>query len=328
MTFGFTAGLIEAAGGLLESINAAISTVDALSGQIGVAARNGRLAFQVVSTEINEFKLAAGNPLNAAATKLGLSTTDFVLPNVQEILNGLGDLNVSLATGVTLAVTFEGGLPKLRFDVNYHAGRTSDFFFDFGPEAQSLGLAFDAEAQINAMAELVADFQLGLGLLNATTADFFLDVDALRAGISLTASAVTDVGLNLGFLGLKANGSLELDAGVKVDPLTPLQGVTDPSLINVGLLGLTLTDSAGTADAQTFDIDLTLTVDIGTSNIGFAASGTLMASGNPFLGSSITLNTNTDFNANFPDFNNLNSAGVVSLLGQVAGWLDGLRGAS
>ena len=91
---------------------------------------------------------------------------------------------------MTLGVGFEGGTPNLRFDVNYRGARTSNFFFNLGPEAQTLGLNFDLQAQINAKAELAADFQLGLGLTNATTVDFFLDVDALRAGVALTAEAV------------------------------------------------------------------------------------------------------------------------------------------
>ena len=103
---------------------------------------------------------------------------------------------------MTLAVTFEGGLPKLRFDLDYGAERTSEFFYDFGPEAQTLGLAIDVEAQIEATAELVADLQLGLSLTGATTAEFFLDVDELRAGVSTTGSAAVGLDLNLGFLGL------------------------------------------------------------------------------------------------------------------------------
>src|SRR3712207_6863122 len=54
-------------------------------------------------------------------------------------------------------------------------------------------------------------------------------------------------------------------------------------------------------------------------------SGGLTASGNPFDGSTIDLQTSTSFDANFPDFNNMNAAGVVSLLGQVSSWLDGVR---
>ena len=149
------------------------------------------------------------------------------------------------------------------------------------------------------MAELVADFQLGLGLQDATTADFFLDVDALRAGISLTASAVTDVGLNLGFLGLEANGTLDLDAGLTVNTAA-LQNVTDPSSINVGSLGPDA-DRIERHGLRRISISiLTLTVDAGTSDIGFVASGTLTATGNPFDGSSITLTHRYQLRHQFP----------------------------
>ncbi len=308
---------------LRNAINAGLSTLNATSGAVLAAERGGRIAFEVVSTEMKQFSVEG---LQAAITKLGFkSLSPVLLDNIQDILRNLGDLNVHLGSAMTLATTFDSGTPKLRFAVDYRPTRTSDFFYDLGAQAQSLGLAFDLDAKIEGAAALVFDFDLGLSLTSADS-DFFLDVSELRAGISTTLSAetVTDVGLKVGFLGATVNGTLSLDAGVTV-PTTGLTNISDPSTISITPGDLTLTGSDGTG-SPAFDLNLTIDVAAGSSLGGFSASATLTASGDPFDGSDITLNADTDFTTKFVDFNNMNAAGVVSLIGKVSDWLDSLRG--
>jgi Ca2+-binding RTX toxin-like protein len=316
---------------LVVALNTALGAEVATSGQIVAAERNGRIAFQVVGTEINTFSVLAA--VGAARTKLGFSNTAVSLSQVQDILRNLGDLNVMIVSGVTLATSFDNGDPQLRFDVNYRGDRSSEFFFNLGPEAQGLGFAFDLDAKLTALTQLVFDFQLGLELA-PTDATFFLDVDELRAGVetTLAADAVTNAGLNIGFLDVTANGTLSLTAGVAATlgdtlEISAAQLVASLSggggLLSGGSLALTGADGTGSPN---FDLGLTISVEAGLSSLGgFTATGSLTASGDPFNGPSITLSTDTDFDANFPSFNNLNSAGVISLLGQISGWLDGLR---
>ena len=328
-TFGLGAGPYTVAN-LLGAVNAALVELDDIAGQIVVQARDGRVAFQSVSTEIDSFSVTAGALGTAVASKLGIPTSlsdAFSLTGVQDMLLGLDDLELSIP-GVTLGVTFEGGLPKLRFGVDYSAERTSKFLYDFGPEAESLGIAIGVQAQIEAKAELAADLELGLTLQNATTVDFFLDVDELRAGVTTTGTAAAGVDLNLGFLGLTtdAGSTLTLDAGLALNAtsIAALQNVTDPASINIGSLSFTPTGGDGTG-SQSFNLHLQLSVDTGTDDIGFTASGTLDASGNPFDGSDIDLQVGSDFDANFPDFNNLSAQGVITAVNQVAAWLNSLR---
>jgi Ca2+-binding RTX toxin-like protein len=312
---------------LADVINSKLALAN-VADKVTAVANDGRLAFRVVSTEVDQFSVLGSG---AAVDKLGFALgAASVVDDVQEVLRDLGNLNLSVGDGVTVSVAFEGGVPKLRFAVDYQANRTSEFFYNLGGEAQGMGLAFDLDAKITAIAQLAFDFDLGLSV-GATAADlqFFLDVDELRAGVSATIAAGTNVDLNIGFLSASATATGSLSAGVTAN-LDTDEGISvadllaDPEsvtgLLNMGSLSLTGFGGTGT---PSFSVNLTITADAGLG--AFTGTGTVSASGNPFDGESIELDTNTSFDANFPDFNNMNAAGVISLLGQLGGWLDGLR---
>lgn len=314
---------------LAAKLNEKLATANLADRLLAVAMADGRVAMQVVGREVKSFGLTGAGQ---SVTKLGFPIVESLLTDVDQILRDLGDLNVNVSGPVTTAVKFEGGLPKLRMDVDYRANRTSDFSYDFGDEATSFGMNFDVAARITAEAALVLDFALGLDLTTSGV-DYFIDVDDLRAGIRTSASAVSDLGLNVGFLDASVDGTLEFEAGVSVNPSDPNGVITRAQLASSGIgalvSSLSLTDfdptDGGGDTGPVFDVDLDLAVDAGLSSLGgFAATATVSASGNPFDGSNIDLNVSGDFDE-FLNFNNLNAAGVVSLLGQVSSWLDGVR---
>src|SRR6185436_17991074 len=132
---------------LVSAITAGLSTLDATAGNVVATERDGRLALQAVGTEIENFAVEAlGGPLGAAVAKLGfVGGVPVVLDNVQEILRGLGDLNLTVGSGIALDVVFDNGTPQLRFDVDYLAQRETKFFFNLGDQAQALCLSFDLD---------------------------------------------------------------------------------------------------------------------------------------------------------------------------------------
>ena len=312
--------------GLGEAIQSGIAQLG-LSTEIGAKVRDGRLAIQAFGTGIQNFSVEG---LADSITKLGYeAAAPIVISNVQDVLQNLGNLEIGLAQGVTLAVDFDAGKPQLRLDVDYEAQRSSDFFYNLGLDAQSFGLAFDIQAKLNAMANLVFDFQLGLEL-GATTPTFFLDVDQLSAGFNLDAT-VSNVGVNVGFLSLAANGMAELDAGIAANfadssGLTIAQLQADPTALLQGS-PVTVTGSNGMGMAS-LNISLTIGVDASLNDLGgLMGTATLtVINADPLDGSGISLSSlETDFETlGFDAFNNLNAAGVVSLLGQLRGWFNNL----
>ena len=309
---------------LVNALNAGLSTLNATSGTVIAAQRDGRIAFQVVGTEIDQFAVEG---LQDSIAKLGFkSLVPALLDNVQDVLRDLGDLKISFGDALSLDVAFASGTPELRFAVDYEATRTSEFFYNLGAEAQSLGLGFDLQAKISAMAEMAFNFDLGLALRD-TDLDFFLDVNELRAGVEANVAAGTSLKLNIGFIGATASTTASLDAGVAAT-LADMTHISVTDLPSASLAGATvaLTGADGTG-SPAFALNLALGVDAGVNNLGgFAATATLSASGTPFDGPNITIDgsASADF-TKFFDFNRLNAAGVVSLLGQLSTWLDGVR---
>ncbi|HXF83080.1 MAG TPA: LEPR-XLL domain-containing protein, partial [bacterium] len=213
---------VDTVADLVAALNAALVSNAATNGVVAAVERGGRIAFQVLGTEVNTFAVTALG--GAAQSKLGFPVSPVSLTNVQEILRGLDPLTVKLNSGITLGVEFASGTPELRFNVDWRGSRDTKFFYNLGTEAQGLGLAFDLDAQLTALAELVLDFQLGVKL-DPGDSTFFIDVDELRAGVEITSTAVSNAGLNIGFLDVQANGSVTLDAGV-VAALGDTEGIT------------------------------------------------------------------------------------------------------
>src|SRR5690242_18040065 len=204
---------------LVDALNAGLGALGTTSGKVAAVARNGRIAFDVIDTSVGTLSVEGAQQ---AISKRGFVAGVPVTLNLQldadpdqDILRDLGSLLRSVASPISLGVVLANGTPQLRFDVDYRAERTSQFFYNLGDEAQSLGLAFDLQAKIEAKASAAFDFKLGLALSPAS-AQFFLDVDQLRAGIHTSAAAesVSNLGLNVGFLSATASGTLSLDAGV------------------------------------------------------------------------------------------------------------------
>ena len=310
--------------GLVEQLNQKLAEADLTDSLRAVEGADGRVAFEVVSSEVQEFALLASN---AAVSKLGFPSSQAVLQNVQEILDDLGDLTVRLADTVTFGVAFEDLVPKLSFDVDYEANRQSEFNIDFGTSSGGLGLAFDASATLAVESKLDFDFDLVLDLDDDP--DFFLDIETLGASAKLDAT-LDEARLDIGFLATKVDGTLQLEAGVAVtvnDPTASDDGLSiddlDPSSVAANV-SLDLRDStlvAGTTPSFLVDLAIEAQASLG----GFAAQGTIDASGNPFDGRDIDLTLSGDFDANFGAFTNLSASGAVGLLTQLSDWLENLR---
>ena len=297
-----------------------------------VATDDGRLAFEVIGSDVDSFQLT---PVSVPAIALGYqldSAGGVTLGNVQDILEDLGDLTVKVAPGITVSVAFDTmGVPELRIGVAYDADRSSSFGIDLGSEAEELGLNIDGEATLDMASHLDFDFALGLKLDAAPTAgdDFFLDVDTLSVTAQLNAagaSNITGLDVNVGFLGAELNGTIALDAALQTifGGSPTAEGLTFDQLDPVSIASLVGLDQP----TNSFTIDLNVLVDPGLG--GFAPAGVKITAGTAgTAGSDLFAGRDIDLEEiNFTDlanFSDLNASTFLGLLGQVRDWLDGLR---
>src|SRR5207248_6005738 len=101
---------------LVGALNKGLSVLNATAGGVFAAQRNGRIAFQVLSTEVN--KLEVEGLAGAARAKLGFPDgVAEVLDNVKDVLRNLGALNLSVGAPIDVAVKLDNGTPQLRFGV-------------------------------------------------------------------------------------------------------------------------------------------------------------------------------------------------------------------
>jgi Ca2+-binding RTX toxin-like protein len=306
---------------LVEKINEAIIASDDLRLKVQAVLSEGRIAIQ--STDFDFIKLEVSG-VGPAITKLGFSGT--VASVVKGVLEGLGDLSVSVLPGVTLTVTSAGGAPELKLSFDYQASRTNQFGIDLGQDALDVGVVFNANATLNVLSQMTAD--LGLRVVLDASPDFKLDINDLNFG--LYVNGAVNAGLRVGFLGAQASGTIDLDAGLGLTFAGSGTGIT-PAQLDAGVTGslepsFTITDHLGTAGADHLDLDL----DISASNtfgltLPVTPPNILIGVSALFTGDR---NVDVSFSnfADLLDFNNISAAGMVGLLSQMAGWLKGLAG--
>ena len=246
-----------------------------------------------------------------------------------DALKELNNLLVNIGSAASSLKIGAAGFPELRFDLDYNASRTTGFNIDLGPDAAERGLIFDQSATLSLQSHMDFDFALGLRL-DGGVPDFFLDVGALRAYAKLNA-ALADYEAQVGFLGVKIDGSASIDAGIVVEFDNPgdAMGLSisdlNSSLGDLGsLIDLDLTNSTfGAATSPTMALSLTVDVDAG---LGFnpASVSVGLVGSNPFAGHDVSLTFSTNF-ADLANFNSLSDKSALGILQQLGDWLDDLR---
>ncbi|MEM8790522.1 MAG: matrixin family metalloprotease [Pseudomonadota bacterium] len=335
---------------LITAINQEIASSD-LSGQvlavasdgIGVGANEGRVAFQAVGADITQLAVNSldfgGAGVNLANSVLGISSVQEVLANVDQILTALDPLSVVMR-GVDISVDTP---TNFGFDFRLESVRQSNFAFDFGTAAESVGLEFDAKAQLTAEFGFVFDASLDLSLTGGSNVDFTAAVNELGAGIALMAGSDANndgviaasegvmVDATFGFLAVNASVGAELQAGIvaTAEAFTSADISSGASAVASGF-GYSITgfDSSGAqlsllGTTPVFAVNASFTADAslvsGTATLSFDLGG-----GNPFTGGA---NPNFDFGTSvdsFLDFNNLTPTTAIQGLQQLINAFDDL----
>ncbi|MBA2706294.1 MAG: hypothetical protein H0U59_00635, partial [Gemmatimonadaceae bacterium] len=126
--------------------------------------------------------------------------TSDVTPTVQELVDrmksissGVGDVLFGIdPSSVIGALTNDNGHQELRFDLALSVDAFRDqLTLDFGADAESLGLKFDANATVNLAAKLNLDFAFGVDLTPGLSDEeaFFLQIDDLSLNARVSAGA-------------------------------------------------------------------------------------------------------------------------------------------
>ncbi|MBW2637884.1 MAG: hypothetical protein JRC86_10255, partial [Deltaproteobacteria bacterium] len=313
---------------LINNINTAISVTD-LATKVEAVLSEGRVAFQSSDPEFESLEVKG---LNDAIDILGFKSSFESV--AKGLLEGLGDLTVQVASGVTLDVDIVGGVPELRLNLDLDADRTTGFNIDLGSEgtdAYDFGLNFDVTGTINMASHLDADLVLGLKL--GATPTFFLDVTDL--GVTGEIST-TNFGINvdIGFLGAAIeNGSITMSAGLDVN-FSDSTGLTVADL-NPASIGSLITLGETSNALSTFDLPVKITAGLSGFDAAVKAKilldGTAPApdlfSGDPLeikledfdLGDSLDIN-------DLLNFNNTSVSGILSLIRQLGNTLDDIGG--
>lgn len=316
----------------VANINAALDANPALQGKVKalkVTQDSGyRIAFQVVSTDIDTFALLV--PDSQDQDILGFAATRTISGLKDEIQNlGKLDVNVDQAVGVTAGLSFVNGLPELLFNFDLIANRASEFGIDLGKSAEDIGLSFDANAKITANVELNASLGLGLQLNDSATDFFFnlpnLSIDA-QGDIDFDAAGVVN-DARIGFLAANVGGNLHLHAKAG----TSAPDHSDP--------GMSVSESTMPVSKDISDFDPNLTVQVNVNGLDAElANGlgtfnkdpadpdalSITGHGDPFLGRDVE---SVDYN-NFDNlglFGTFNAASFISQVGTVRDWFGSVR---
>lgn len=273
-----------------------------------------RIAFQVVSPDVDELTLAQSPASSTDIAQLGFAATQ-TIGGLEDEIEDLGALDVA-AAGVTAELSFVGGLPELVFAFDYNASRSSEFNIDLGKGAEDLGLTFDASETVGVISGLNAG--LGLGLSLDADADFFFNLDDLAVSAA-SGSLAIDSDIKIGFLAASASGSFELQADVVSVP--PALDHENPADRNMPALG----DGA----QDFFDLDLTVAIDEGrvsgldTFNDPGSELTIAVTGGDPLRGRDVDI-TYGNFD-NLGRFGEFNAASFVSQVGSVRDWFASVR---
>ncbi len=314
---------------LKDNINAAISGKSALAGKVQAVISEGRIAFQSTDPEFEKLEVKG---LNDAVDILGFKGSFQSV--VEDVLEGLGNLSVQVASGVTLDVDIVGGVPELRLNIDFDADRATAFNIDLGSEgsdAFGFGLNFDVSGTINMASHLDANLVLGLKL--GTTPSFFLDVNDLGVTGEITTTTL-GVNLDIGFLGASiANGSITMNVGLNVNFTSGSTGliVSDLNPASIGSL-ISLSETSNSLSV----FELPIKVKGGLSGFDAAVKAKILLESTPytdlFSGDPLEIKIE-DFNLtdgldvdDLLNFNNTSVSGILSLIRQLANTLDDIGG--
>jgi Ca2+-binding RTX toxin-like protein/outer membrane protein OmpA-like peptidoglycan-associated protein len=257
-------------------------------------------------------------------------------PTFDELSTIVGNTITPAADG-SFEVTFD--LHKLFSDtLHFSLGDSS-----VGDGSGGFGLGINADIDVDALVALVDSatktlptFTFGVDVSNASN-PFYVKAETLKLHVSADAdpTATPSTGLNfassLGFLTVSVvNGSLSFDADITVD-LSVLKGsddriTTDEFVSHLGALSPQVNEA-------TFDSTLPVKVqgvpglDGGDPDTPFTLGNVVVSAGDLFDLTTYTFDT-SDIALNTPeslDFDNLDAAGIITMIGQLGDQLDNLR---
>ncbi len=296
----------------------------------------GRLAFQVVSSEIESLIVEANTAADIlAGTLLGYATDAANelgqrVDDVASVLTALGDLQYSFSN---VDITLDGADGFL-FDFEFDVARQTEFAFDFGDDADANGLSFDAEGKLLVGAGFGFNASIAMDTVSSS---FTATVSELGAGIEIDDSSTVTVDAEIGVVSGTATGTVSLDAALLADfagGATITESSSAATLVanfNLASSGFNYNfgnDTFSFTGAANYLVDLTLTVGANLIKIGgVTATADIDVSGNPFSGDSPTIIFNADFDSFF-DFNNITPAGIVNSIAEFIGWIDSATGSS
>ncbi|HSB91143.1 MAG TPA: calcium-binding protein, partial [Anaerolineales bacterium] len=298
-------------------INAAITSNTTLSGKIlADKTADGRLLFKVVDPNVVDFTISC-SAADAAFSKLGLRLSQTVKTAGMQLgaFSGTaGKLVQNANTWIGIAST----TPSLNIKFPFSLSRSSTFGVDFGKETRDLkAIAFDASAQLAVTTNVAADLDLGLTLVPSP--NFQVTVNNMSARVQVGGSNNLQADLAVGFLGAHVAGTVTLDAGLALDPITlSLSALQSPTISGVTI----------TMPQHSFSADLNVSVLAGLNDGGGAFNPVglelTLASSDPFVPSSFNFNAFTqagDFSDLF-SFSNLSASNMVTLVKKLASSLD------
>ncbi|MGP6087157.1 LEPR-XLL domain-containing protein [Antarctobacter jejuensis] len=308
-------------------VTAAISATD-LSGLVVPTVTAGRIAFQAVSDTVEQVRVRAsdGNANNLAASLLGFDPTEYVTLTLDQITNrltslgdltfGFDDVNLSIQDATTLLLDFD-----------FEASRRTEFAFDFGANADALGLSFDAAAKLQLAAGFAFDANLTIDASNLADVTFSGAIDEFGLGAEIEATgpnAVTATA-SVGVIQGTATGDVMLDIALVDDGSVVFSDATSAAAL-LTELGLTLggfdydfgTDTFAFQGAgqHGYSVALNLTADAGliAGTLDIGVTGT-------FDGTPPTVTFTGGVEQAFLDFNNLSPTEIVRAVADFVLWL-------
>ncbi|WP_375173688.1 matrixin family metalloprotease [Pseudooceanicola sp.] len=321
----------------LSALNSLISAAlgsSELSGLVVPTVNAGRIAFQAVSDTVEEVsvKASSADATNLANAILGFDAVSYAVlsyDQIQNRLTGLGDLEFSFDQ-VDLSI-----LDDAHFDLDFafEAIRRTDFAFDFGAEAESIGLSFDASEKLQMATALVFEAGLNIDVSDALNPSFSGSIDDFGLGAEIEANNIT-VEASIGVVEGSIAGDVALDIAL-VDGGPVSFTFADLTTGDVGstLLGLLALDIAGfdynfnndtyifeATGQQGYSADLTLTASANLMG-GVGATLDIDISGTLFDGTAPTVTLSGGFEQDFLDFNNLTPTEIVRAVADFVLWL-------
>ncbi len=303
---------------IVTQINAAITAKAALAGKVLLqkSSTGSLLQFRVVDPNVVDYTISCLDS-DKAFTKLGLRVSQ----TMKAVEAALGDLTAAanLVQNASTWITIDPATltPKLNINLPFDLSRASTFGVDIGKDIRTTkGISFDASAQLNVAATITANLDLGLTI--EATPVFGVTVNALDARAQITGGPSNLTGdLTIGFLGVHADASISLDAGLGLGgPITLTLSQLASESLGGGSIGVT---------HQSFsaDIDLSVLAGLkdGVSDFNPAGVSLTLSSADPFDPSSFEFGDFTqvgDFSQLF-NFSNMSPADMITLLRKVAG---------